>query len=369
MFEAAPLPPAPITGTELHTRVAIVSILGGILGCIGSGALIATHLLWKETRTPARALVFYLSICDFLQGLRFATIPLDSVSRGLCISQGMLGIFAAVGSFAWTTTIAVFVFFSIVNSRKGFSTRGTLIAHAICWGYPIIICVILLPLSITKPDFLRYSGEPWCFVNNAHAYDVWTVLAYAGPLVVAWGLSSILYLVTWVVVRKKSQEEERRGYNMSDNMELREIRLKLILVPLVFVLCRGWGCVWHVVVAFTPGHGQHGHGPSQAEGLQGAWAVIQLLIVLGDATQGFWNWLIFAALTTTLRTRFQEKIAQFRGKTTTTTPQTDATASLCTVGNYNYSTPTHFPRTPECAPVEQTPLLIRSSSPHTNCRL
>jgi hypothetical protein len=99
--------------------------------------------LWRR---PARKLLVWLCIADFLTAVVYIFPTQINSSNDLCVAQAFLGIYFPVASFVWTDCIALYVYL-IVSSLK---RRSSLLRsssslfigfHIVSWTIPLICAV------------------------------------------------------------------------------------------------------------------------------------------------------------------------------------------------------------------------------------
>jgi hypothetical protein len=264
-----------------------VAYASGALGAAGALFFIVSYAAFPDLRTRSRQLLLFLSLADLGQALRFLTVPFDWWSPRACTFQSLFGIWVATASFLWTACIAVYVYLVVRTPNRLFPNWGYRLFHAVCWGYPTAFAAAVLTLD---PDITVGSDVPWCFLDP-RSPPAWRVAGYAAPLLVCWGVTAVMYvLASWHINQGAHFVTHADDRNSPQELEMRELQTKFKLIPCVFILLRVWDAAYHTYTfAFTT-----------IQPLSG-WYL--QLMVFGDASQGFFNCLIFVFLTRKIRGR------------------------------------------------------------------
>jgi hypothetical protein len=281
-------------------------VMGG-LSCLGALAVIGTYACFHEVRSTSFRLLVYLAACDLGQGLFFC-IYLGNwlTAPWLCVVHHAWGVWVALSSFLWTTCIAYYVYSLVSRPIDAFSASKLKCFHALCWGYPSAVVVVFLLLSYHHTqvaenavigteevyyDF-RYpvSGgqEGWfrCMDFSPSSRKLRTqfsvfnlvtpimlLLEYALPLLVCVLVTTYYYLAARQKLPLMSTSEEGPA--------AQNRRLRMILIPLIFVLTRSASFAYVVWYAITQRPGP-------------LWLIWCRAFL--DPTQGFLNGLCFTVL-------------------------------------------------------------------------
>eukprot|EP00667_Euglena_gracilis_P012163 EG_transcript_12476 len=265
----------------------VVAYASSVLGAVGALFFIVSYVGFEDLRTKSRQLLLFLSLADLGQAIRFLTLRLDWTSEATCTFQSLFGIWVATASFFWTACIAVYVYLVVKNPNRLFPAWGYRLFHIICWGYPTIFVLVVL---IVDPTITRGSDVPWCFLDP-RSNVAWRVMGYALPLVGCWLVTAVMYVMaSWHVTQGAHFIPHTADRNSPHELEMRELQTKFKLIPCAFLLLRVWDAAYHTYTALF-----HSVQPLAGWYLQ--------VMVFGDASQGFFNCLIFVLLTRKIRAR------------------------------------------------------------------
>lgn len=112
-----------------------LSIFGGISICI-------LYVAFKDLRSPGRQLLLYLAFSDALLALGnllgvvwYLYRDSDVIHRsdGYCDFQSAMTIYFSLSSFAWTVTMAVCLFATVVLGKSRFTATYMKLFHVIAW--------------------------------------------------------------------------------------------------------------------------------------------------------------------------------------------------------------------------------------------
>ncbi|GAM19082.1 hypothetical protein SAMD00019534_022570, partial [Acytostelium subglobosum LB1] len=127
------------------------------LGCVGSLFIILSFSIFKEARSFATTLIFYLSISDLMSALSY--LPFGRTSNALCNAQGAGLLFFLTSSYLWTMCISISLFMVFFLNRY---ELGHLLKwfHLVCWGVPSVTTLI----SLIAGAFGQFGS--WCFIAD-----------------------------------------------------------------------------------------------------------------------------------------------------------------------------------------------------------
>lgn len=168
-----------ISTKYLHAApyIAIASCVASIFGCL---LIILTYIIWKDLRTMARAILFFLAIADFITAVGYIFgsvvylhywVTQDGPRNGsetetykwLCRFQSYVTTVGPVSSFLWTMHLAIYLFITIVLAKTELARKMFIFFHITAWGIPILACTPALGLGYLGPGTTRTSTS-WCFV-------------------------------------------------------------------------------------------------------------------------------------------------------------------------------------------------------------
>eukprot|EP01113_Clastostelium_recurvatum_P037116 TRINITY_DN5397_c0_g1_i1.p1 TRINITY_DN5397_c0_g1~~TRINITY_DN5397_c0_g1_i1.p1 ORF type:complete len:295 (+),score=59.32 TRINITY_DN5397_c0_g1_i1:58-942(+) len=146
----------PLVSSQVHT-INIIAIASASLGALGSLFIIITFIFFKQVRSFATQLMFFLSLSDLLASL--AWYPFGQLSPELCIVQGAALHFFLCSSFFWTMCLSISLLAIFYSER--FDLQDFLkLFHAICWGVPAVFVFVCLLTG-------KYgSNGVWCFIKD-----------------------------------------------------------------------------------------------------------------------------------------------------------------------------------------------------------
>jgi len=169
------------------------------LGAAGSVLIILTYIFYAEIRNRfGISLIFYLSICNFLNCVAFFPWNVDEV---LCEMQAIVIHYFQVASYFWSAFIA-FSVFSVIYLDKMFdileSDRYMRWFHATAWFAPLL--AVLPPLILRRYGFNNPGQlESWCFTT--HPND-WTRLFVYVPCLLSIVFSCVIFIIIQVKLNK-----------------------------------------------------------------------------------------------------------------------------------------------------------------------
>lgn len=140
------------------------------LSIAGTSLVFVEHFrdpsLWRR---PARRLLVWLCVCDFLSALVYL-LPGDA-SGNMCVAQALLGIYFPVASFVWTDCIALYVYLIVSSLQRRSSllrSSGALFFwfHLVSWSIPLA-CVLAVYASGHAGKSNNTETTDWCWIKTA----------------------------------------------------------------------------------------------------------------------------------------------------------------------------------------------------------
>jgi G protein-coupled receptor 157 len=136
-------------------------------------------LRWKDIRTGSRAIITYLSIADFftafgyiIGSLNYSINYASTHQQGcviftyFCQIQSFITSSSSLSSFFWTSSLAIYLYLSIVHNKVALVKKLFPFFHVVNWLVPIVIC---FPLLVTGYLGYSYLGvSTWCFIDDTH---------------------------------------------------------------------------------------------------------------------------------------------------------------------------------------------------------
>lgn len=298
--------PGVISGVKVLTAVTCT------ISIVAACWIIVTYLAFKDLRTAGRQLLLNLSIADILVAgshfvgvmanyERFIYNSTESVSAHdpLCVSQAAVTMFSSIASFLWTMSIAVYMLAVALSTNQKILKRMVVVIYVISWGVPVPFVVVS---AATKTLGFQYTGSTGCYtLDNAYGHNtkaiVIDILSYEMWVYLAYIFLPIVYLTVFSHLRCR---KETRAYN--NLIAASKTDIKLLLIPIAFLLLRIWTTVDDVFAFYTDSYYQLVYRCSTAN------AVLLFLQSIGLNSQGTVNGILFCLLTKQVRLRWSRVI-------------------------------------------------------------
>jgi hypothetical protein len=269
--QPAPSPSSPSNGTSptpghiipvVHPdfldgpAIFVVLATSSSLSVAGSLFIILSWMLFTDMHFFSRKLIVYISATDLFSSAAFlyAAIRKTGVMSNTgghasleCTVQGFSLQFFVLASYLWTGCFAYHLHSLIANRRKK-AHRLEVFYHAVSWGLPMLITIILVVERLSlQSDIIGGADRPWCWLTN-HASQheslememIQQFALFYVPAVVVFCYNVMIYIKLAGIVH---------GTELGSN-----IRKRVLLYLLVFLLCSVWGLAHRLYQAFTPGH-------------------------------------------------------------------------------------------------------------------
>ena len=193
-----------------------------LLSIVGSLAIMASFVFFRQHRTVTRFLLFNLSLADFLVAIvnlvgvstsykyidANETLHATFRNNATCVVTGGLGIYAADSSILWTIAVISYLYLALACCRPSRTANVIvgLVLLVFCWGVPMIVLIYL--------TVKRYFGyEPglspgFCtFVRESNSNTTEEYISIIGyqmflyPAFVILPLLSFIFIIhmTWIV--------------------------------------------------------------------------------------------------------------------------------------------------------------------------
>eukprot|EP00026_Physarum_polycephalum_P012244 Phypoly_transcript_12532.p1 GENE.Phypoly_transcript_12532~~Phypoly_transcript_12532.p1 ORF type:complete len:324 (+),score=5.27 Phypoly_transcript_12532:138-1109(+) len=216
----------PLSVNSLHL-LSRVSCITAALGLVGSIFIIATYVLFKDSRNFGTRLVFCLSIADFIRGLSWFPWTINTI---LCIVQGALTQFSEFASFMWVFIIAMCMFQIYVIGASEERMSNLMVWFQIgCWGLSIVIAVV--PIYGNKYGRLE-EDKNICWIRDTT--DPERLLLYV-PCILIFVVNCLAYL--FITLRLRTDTSDIRGA-IEKNMALYLLAFVFSQAPTVVL--RAW---------------------------------------------------------------------------------------------------------------------------------
>ena len=210
-------------------KLRVVISVTCLLSIIGSLTIISSYVFFKSLRTTTRLILVHLSIMDL--GVAIAnfigiavnfdkyyyrgepTEPWSSIFASdpgtlinvACVTQAALAVYFTAGSFMWTLTMAIYMYFKIVQSRDKKLAQRTYYASVI-FSYLFPLVLVAWKGSLHRLGYSPSDSEGWCgdkvvdpvtgkrhILMSVLGYNIWVFLIYT--------LVPIIYLAVLLHIR------------------------------------------------------------------------------------------------------------------------------------------------------------------------
>jgi hypothetical protein len=257
---SSPTPGAiiPVVHPDFLDGPAIFAVLAtsSSLSVAGSLFIILSWILFTDMHFFSRKLIVYISATDLFSSAAFlyAAVRKTGVMSNTgghasleCTVQGFALQFFVLASYMWTGCFAYHLHSLIANRRKK-AHRLEVFYHAVSWGLPMLITIVLVVERLSlQSDIIGGADRPWCWLTN-HASQheslememIQQFALFYVPAVVVFCYNVMIYIKLAGIVH---------GTELGSN-----IRKRVLLYLLVFLLCSVWGLAHRLYQAFTPGH-------------------------------------------------------------------------------------------------------------------
>lgn len=226
--------------------VRIVVGITCVLSALGALTIIASYALFRKLRSRPRLILVHISLMDclvsvanfagdvanfdqyYLNANYTASIcspPSENLTRPamvaaqfyqqpsltidtLCQVQGTIALYATICSVLWTISLAVYLYFYIINYRYRTALYSYVFSYGFCYGMPAIVVGWLVYTK--RVGYSPYNSSGWCALkvydpasgdtNNFVAivgYDLWIYTAMIVVTVCFLGLRGFLATEVW----------------------------------------------------------------------------------------------------------------------------------------------------------------------------
>ncbi|XP_064393999.1 G-protein coupled receptor 157-like [Halichondria panicea] len=311
-----------ITEPGFIKAVQVTAGITSILSTLGASLIIFIYIAFRNLRTTARQLLVSLSIADIIVAIShfvglFANFKRfiyqynnetwnTSTTDPLCITQAAFSMFGTLASFLLSLAIGVYLVGILVWKKPRSWKKLFPIFYIICWGLPAI--VVIPNLAKRLFGFALGANIGWCFIaqqvdssNSDYVdYVITEYLSYEIWVCIVFIALPVLYLTAFIYIRCKRQ---RNNYeNISSSSLPQGGDLKLLFVPVVFLLLRIWSTVLDNIVYHTTDEETWLYYLN-SPGI----AALVIIAGIGDNAQGLVNAILFCALTKQVRQQLFSK--------------------------------------------------------------
>eukprot|EP00117_Sycon_ciliatum_P044153 scpid54762/ scgid6179/ Probable G-protein coupled receptor 157 len=380
------------TSAKLYERwpgSRVVSVIMAVLSMLASVFIIASFVMSQDLRrATSRRIVVFISIADFVSCLSNTVGALHHFDSGTgCSVQAIFTTVSTLSFMFWTTTLAVYLYMSIVLDKVQLAKKLMPLFHFIGWVLPLIIGMTAYSLG-GLGDSLTLATDGWCWVSVEprypaswrckHAMLFWMLFTMKGWELASYVIVPALYILIKVHIRRNMTREVDEPVSQGMKAALATIDRKLIIVPLAYVILRVWGTVRTFNFIFN----RYGDGqeiPPTSRGL----GVLNYLQALGDNGQGLVNFLLFVVFTRKVRitigdwlrcctcaccVMIQKRVTRSHTTRTTNTTRTQSTSGSLKIssGRVAMLAPSERTRLLRSQGVEPSPTLIQSVDDEPN---
>ena len=221
--------PSPIIldkGNEIRAVTGVTSILS----IVGSLLIIFSFLLFKDTRTRARLILFHLSLTDlgvalanfigdvadfdrfYYNGTTLDTDP-PSLACGFCKAQAFFALFFTISSIFWTCILAVYMYFLTVEKGAAFMRYYLTFSVILCYSVPFGVSLWLVLTG--RLGYSPYNSSGWCSLTlkkvpslmsdaDTNQHDIYAaVFGYDLWIFTTIVLIIVVYLSTHLYIRQE----------------------------------------------------------------------------------------------------------------------------------------------------------------------
>ncbi|XP_063292791.1 G-protein coupled receptor 157 [Pelobates fuscus] len=279
---------------NLYLSEQVIVLLSCVLSFIGSALIIFTHVRWPELRSRPRELLLYLSVADLLSAASYFYGVLRDFNgpRWDCVAQGAVSTFSNTSSFFWTMSVALYLYITIVHSKKALADHMIYWFHLVSWGVPLVITVAAVSLQKIGYD-ASYVSVGWCWINiDAEDKLMWMLLTGKVWEILAYIILPVLYVLIKKHIGRAhaALSEYRPILAVTPVYQPRTIAdKKLVFIPIIFIFLRVWSTIRFILT------------------LCGSPAVHNVILVIlhgiGNTFQGGANCIMFVLCTGAIRSR------------------------------------------------------------------
>jgi len=182
------------------------------LSIFGAFAVVMTFGIFKSLRTFPVKLIIYLCVCIFMGYLFFLFAFEDWVyNSAFCQGCAFIVHFFFLAQFFWTTCIA-FNFYQMIVQRNRDAAFLEKYYHIVAWGLSSIICIV----TAATGNYGLFNGQI-CYINNSYA----RTLAFFIPGLVVLACNFILFFYvgreiheTLATAPKSDRSEKRKEFRV-----------------------------------------------------------------------------------------------------------------------------------------------------------
>lgn len=285
----------------------ILSTTAASLSILGSLTIIITFCLWPDVRTKSRLMIVFISFGDLL--VASSNIIGIFLNNDLitCEIQATVNIAAILSSFFWTVYLSLYFYLTICQKITERTEKITMwLFHVTAWGIPVVIAAVGFGVqAVGNSKDMVSSG--WCWIKSESGKAWWWTVLWMSIAGKGWEiLAYIAISVFCFLVKLQIKHELNCGFvpgshflTLKSVEVARKAELKLIFIPVVFILLRIWGTIRFIF--FLAYHPRYPHAQK--------WLII--LHGIGDNSQGFADFVLFCLFTVKIRNKFRHCCGRF----------------------------------------------------------
>jgi len=238
-----------------------------ILSLSGCISLLLTYFLIGDFRTnEIRRLLVILAVVDGLFNLVFLSMLwITSRNDFACRIFTVIVTYLPTSSALWTMCISYTAYRRIIGETWVLSPGLKLFYHNLAWGYPLILCVVM----VCFPNYWSQENIGCWIPSRPWRNQIFRLSAYI-ILWIAWIFNGIIY---YRMIKYLHQIMQASSKITSDEQTKR-----LKWIPISFVVIRVFGSLNAVKDIFSP---------------DTSWFIVNVLEAIGDQAQGFIHGILF----------------------------------------------------------------------------
>jgi len=202
----------------------------GALSSIASFVIIYAYSKNTSQRSDWDKLLVWLSLCDLGQGIYFLLVLTTKWNLDWCVILGFWGIFTEAASCFWTAAVAHYLFKRIRSMKELVEKKAaSKFYHLLAWGYPTLVMLATIVIQSSQGQSLLVRCEDEDCLGCFYQIEQWPyrfVSIYL-PQWSSWLTTLFLYIITYRTLK-----------SFDKSPEVSNLRKKLMLIPLCFILLR-----------------------------------------------------------------------------------------------------------------------------------
>lgn len=177
-----------------------LTTISSILSLLGTIAIIASFIAWKDFRSTSRRILVYISIGDFfIAGGNLFGVWQPKDDSTVCKSQSFVTTCASLWSFFWTTFLAIFMYTVVAKKQPNRAEKMLKFYHIIGWGVPLAITGTALGLGKLGNDNDKFTSG-WCWIDarlSKSDKNLWMLISGK-----AWEIAAFIFIAIFYLLLK-----------------------------------------------------------------------------------------------------------------------------------------------------------------------